>query len=93
MNKQQIYEHARPSFIVDNSLAYFIKNIYKHLYNYINLCKQNHVQTFGNTNSARKIRNKIWRPIFFTKFEEPNLSTKFMNMHEQVLKQNSRKNK
>ena len=56
--QQQIYEHARTSFIVDNFLAYFIKNIYKHLYNYINLCKQNHVQTFGNTNSARKIRNK-----------------------------------
>ena len=82
--QQQIYEYARPSFIVDNFLAYFIKNIYKHLYNYINLCKQNHVQTFGNTNSARKIRNKIWRPIFLTNFEEPNLSTKFMNMHEQV---------
>ena len=82
--QQQIYEHARTSFIVDNFLAYFIRNIYKHLYNYINLCKQNHVQTFGNTNSARKIRNKIWRPIFLTKFEEPNLSTKFMNMHEQV---------
>ena len=35
---------------------------------------------FGHKNQEQK----IWKPNFLTKFEEPNLSTKFMNMQEQI---------
>ena len=38
-----------------------------------------------------KIGTKNLEAKFLIKFEEPNLPTKFMNMHEQVFKQNSRK--
>ena len=42
---------------------------------------------FGQKNQEQK----IWKPNFLIKFEEPNLSTKFMIMHGQVFETKSEK--